>query len=296
MSTEYGYCIADVFTRAPFGGNQLAVLPDARGLSDRRMQDVAKEFGFSETTFVFPPDDPRNTRKVRIFTPASELPFAGHPTVGTASVLATQGHVDVTRTGGTLILEEEVGPISVEVDGAFSRFTTTAPFESPGSGPSPEAVATALSLPEEDIVGCWYGSVGLRFCYVRLKSRESVDRAVLNRAGWSAGIAGGWSPHLYVFAVESRDQDHIYARSFVPALGVEEDPATGSAAAGLAAGLARRRAGVHTALSLRIHQGVRMGRPSVIEATAHIRDGRLQRVSVGGFTTVVARGVLTLPS
>jgi trans-2,3-dihydro-3-hydroxyanthranilate isomerase len=292
---EYSFVIADVFTQTPFGGNQLAVFPDGRGLSEQRMQDLAREFGFSETTFVFPPEDPRHTCRLRIFTPTNELPFAGHPTVGTASVLATGGHVDVEAPTATLIIEENIGPVTVEITDTFSRFTTTTPFQAPQAGPSPKAVAAALSLAEEDIRECWYGSVGLEFCYVHLNSADSVDHATLDRAEWSAGIADGWSPHLYVFAGEFRNHGHLHARSFVPALGIDEDPATGSAAAGLVAMLAQRSTEANADHHLRIDQGIRMKRPSLIDTTAHTEQGRLTHVTVGGYTTVVGQGTITLP-
>ena len=292
MKREYEFLIADVFTQKPFGGNQLAVVPDARGLSERPMQEIAREFGFSETTFVFPPEDSAHTRRVRIFTPTDELAFAGHPTVGTASILAT-GYLDLAAPNATLILEENIGPITVEIDGAYSRLTSTTPFEAPLDRPSPKAVAAALSLSEDDVVDCWYGGVGLGFCYVQLTGAEAVDRVDIDKAEWSTSIAGGWSPHLYVFAGDLRDNGRLQARGFAPALGVEEDPATGSAAAGLVASLVQRSTAASSDLRLRIDQGVRMGRPSRIDTSAHARHGHLTRVTVGGYTTVVATGTIT---
>jgi trans-2,3-dihydro-3-hydroxyanthranilate isomerase len=292
MSREYAFVIADVFTQTPFGGNQLAVLPDARGMSPERMQDVAREFGYSETTFVLPPDDPRHTRRVRIFTPATEVPFAGHPTVGTASVLATQGHVDPDLP---MVLEEAVGPISVDVDGTFSRFTTSAPLRQPANEPPRAALAAALSLSEKDIEDCWFADLGVDFCYVRVDTAGTVDRAVLDHAQWAARIADLWSPSLYVFAGDFRDGGRVYARCFAPAVGMAEDPATGSAAAGLIASLAHRGTAADTDVHLHVDQGVAMRRPSLIEATALMAGGRLEHVTVGGFTTLVATGTMNLP-
>jgi trans-2,3-dihydro-3-hydroxyanthranilate isomerase len=288
----YEFHLADVFTTRRFGGNQLAVLTDARGLSDAEMQAVAQEFGFSETTFVLPPDDPAHTCRVRIFTPAEELPFAGHPTVGTAAVLAA-----VRGTGdGRLVFEEGVGPVAVDVAGTHSRLTVTAPFRSAEPGPAPAAVAAALSLAAEDVAETWFGGVGVPFGFVRLSGREAVDRAVLDRAAWRAGLAGAWSPHLYVFAGSFTPGAHLYARSFVPDIGIGEDPATGSAAAGLVASLARRAAagGGDGEVTLTIDQGVAMGRPSRLEAAAAVRGGEVASVSVGGHTVLVGRGTLTL--
>jgi trans-2,3-dihydro-3-hydroxyanthranilate isomerase len=289
MSREHAFVIADVFTQTPFGGNQLAVLPDASGMSPERMQDVAREFGYSETAFVLPPDDPRHTRRVRIFTPATELPFAGHPTVGTASVLATQGHVDPDLT---MVLEEGVGPIRVDVDGTFSRFTTTAPLRMPADVPPRAALAAALSLSEVDIEDCWFADLGVNFCYVRVDTAGTVDRAGLDHAQWAAKVADLWSPNLYMFAGDVRDGGRVHARCFAPAVGVLEDPATGSAAAGLVASLAVRGG---SDLHLQVDQGIAMGRPSLIDTTAHLAGGRLDHVTVGGFTTVVATGTITVP-
>jgi trans-2,3-dihydro-3-hydroxyanthranilate isomerase len=293
---DYEFFIADVFTQTAFGGNQLAVFPDARGLSDAAMQALAREFNFSETTFVLPPGDPRHTCRVRIFTPTSELPFAGHPTVGTAAVLATSKHVDAGATGGRLVFEEGVGPVTVEVNDTFCRLTLDAPpFQTPAHKPSASAIAAALSLSHDDILDCWYAGTGLNFCYVHLTSADTVDRAVLDRAAWSSGIADGWSPHLYLFAGDFCSGGRLYARAFVPAVGVSEDPATGSACAGLVASLAQRSPESDGEHGLRIDQGVGMGRPSLIDAAAHIGGGRLVRVTVGGFTTVVGKGTMTVP-
>ncbi|WP_163511576.1 PhzF family phenazine biosynthesis protein [Fodinicola acaciae] len=290
---RYEFVIADVFAQEAFGGNQLAVIPDARGLSERLMQSLANEFGFSETTFVLPPRDPCHTRQVRIFTPTQELPFAGHPTVGTASVLAADGHVPV-EPGQSFVLEEGVGPVTVETAGTFSRLIATTAFEAPYEQPPRQAIAASLSLDEKQLRGCWYGSVGLPFCYVHLDSIDSVDAAFLDQATWNAELANRWSPNLYFFAGELRDGASIYARAFVPAFGIAEDPATGSAAAGLVAHLAVHAPEPTGSYRVQINQGVRMGRSSFIECTAEKENGQLIRTSVGGHTTIMARGTLDL--
>ncbi|WP_158674626.1 PhzF family phenazine biosynthesis protein [Streptomyces hoynatensis] len=299
------FVLADVFTDRLFGGNQLAVFPDARGLSEAAMQELTREFNFSETTFVLPPEDPAHTCRLRIFTPAGELPFAGHPTVGTAAVLAARGADAGT---GRLVFEEGIGPIEVEVslrdrtggegDAArrvFSRFTVTAPLERAEPAPEPGAVAAALSLAPEDLVACWYAGIGVHFCYVRLSDRATVDRAVLDRAAW-AGASTGRAPGLYVFAGDFRAGGHLYARSFVPSLDAGEDPATGSACAGLVASLATSAPGEgEVTHALRVEQGVLMGRPSLIEATARTRGGRLESVSIGGATVLAGGGTIEVP-
>jgi trans-2,3-dihydro-3-hydroxyanthranilate isomerase len=287
---KYRFFIADVFTDKPFAGNQLAVLPQAEGISDVAMQSIAREFNFAETTFVLPPRDPRNACRVRIFTPKTELPFAGHPTVGTAAVLAHVGKLQP----GALVLEEGIGPVPVEVargDGLWhARFTIEKEVEVPSVRAEPAHAAAALSLPEAAVREAWYANPGVRFCFIRLPDKATVDRAVLDRAAWSRHFAQAWASNLYFFAGEKQ----VYVRMFAPALGIDEDPATGSAAVGIAGVLATRlpeRDGVFT---WHIEQGVAMGRRSTIEASAEKRDGRVAKVKVGGPTVVVAEGEMTL--
>lgn len=284
----YEYVLADVFTDRPFAGNQLAVFPRADGLSDATMQALAREFNFSEITFVLPPADDADFR-VRIFTPAGELPFAGHPTVGTAVALVAEGLAEP----GRLVLGEGIGPVAVDADGGFARLTITPALELPADVPPRPAVAAALSLPEDDVVDCWYASAGLRFCYVRLAA-GAVDRAVLDRAVWSKRIAGTWAPHLYVFEGEPSSGSELYARSFVPDLGVGEDPATGSAAAGLVASLAARASWPDGSHRLSIDQGVLLGRPSRILAGVEVAEGELRAVTVGGPSVLVGRGSMAV--
>ena len=288
------FTIVDVFSDRAFGGNQLAVFPSAEGISDATMQQLAREFNFAETTFVLPPLDPAHTCRVRIFTPRAELPFAGHPTVGTAAVLAS---LDGGRAGAErrFVLEEGIGPVTVVTDGRTARFHLWSPDrESAAESPPAAAVARALSLPETAVTRSWYAGLGIRFCFVQLADAGLVDRATLDKTAWAAGVADGWSPHLYLFAGECRDGARLYARMFAPALGVDEDPATGSAAAALVASLAADAPLADGGYSIRIDQGVGMGRPSLIEATARKEHGRLAEVTVGGHATIVGRGVMTL--
>lgn len=296
---SHRFAIADVFTGTAFGGNQLAVFPDARGLSDRAMQALAREFNFAETTFVLPPEDPRHTRRVRIFTPAAEIPFAGHPTVGTAAVLARLGLIEVPGGTTTVVLEEGVGPVAVDIvfDGAstVTRLTLETDVESPADRPAPEAVAAALTLPADAVVDAWFAGVGIPFCFVHLADRGAVDRAALDRATWAARFAHAWSPQLFLFAGETRPEGRLYARMFAPAFGIAEDPATGSACAALAGTLAERRPEGAGAFAWRIDQGVAMGRPSLIEAAAEKSDGRVTRIQVGGSTVIVGEGSMAVP-
>jgi trans-2,3-dihydro-3-hydroxyanthranilate isomerase len=294
------FALVDVFSDRPFGGNQLAVFPHAEGIDDRTMQALAREFNFSETTFVLPPGDPSHTCRVRIFTPYQELPFAGHPTIGTAAVLAgldagDQGARDDAAVR-EFVFDEGIGPVTVAVDGPTIRLHLRSPdYQTTDQPPPPAAVAGSLTLPEGAIAESWYAGVGLRFCFVRLAERELVDSAVLDKAAWKAGIADGWSPHLYLFAGDHRDGDSLYARSFAPAVGVDEDPATGSACASLVASLAHRSPEPDGTYRIRIDQGVAMGRPSVLDGTARKERGRLTDVAVGGHATIVGTGTMALP-
>ena len=221
-------------------GNQLAVIPHAEGLTDATMQAIAREFNFSETTFVLPPENPTHTCRLRIFTPRHELPFAGHPTLGTAAVLARRmdAHPSVRQR---FTFEEGIGPVAVDVDSDNACLRLRSPnYETTAESPPIHAIAKALSLRESDITESWCAGVGLRFCYVRLANFEAVDRAALDKSAWAVSDANGWSSALYVFAGEWRSGARLYARCFAPGAGVDEDPATGSACAGLVASLAER--------------------------------------------------------
>lgn len=282
------FTLVDVFTDRPFGGNQLAVFTDADGIDEPTMQQLAREFNFSETTFVLPPRDPANTCRVRIFTPAEELPFAGHPTIGTAAVLAGARGGEVS-----FVFEEGIGPVGVTAEGPMIRLHLREPaYESPAEPPPVPVVARALALPEETIVETWFAGIGVRFCFVRLADKELVDEAEPVRAVWKTELADAWGTILYVVA---GNDDELYARSFAPDVGVEEDPATGSACAALIASLAQRSGhdGEH---HVRVDQGVAMGRPSVLHGTATREGGLLTEVVVGGQATIVGHGTMTLPS
>ncbi|HZD38679.1 MAG TPA: PhzF family phenazine biosynthesis protein [Actinomycetes bacterium] len=291
----FEFTLVDVFTDRPFGGNQLAVFPDAEGIADATMQQVAREFNFSETTFVLPPRDPSHTCRVRIFTPRQELPFAGHPTVGTAAVLASREEGDVAER--RFLFEEGIGPVRITVEGRNIRLHLDSPdYQTTEEVLPAAAIAKALTLPEDAVAESWFAGVGLRFCFVRLTGPELVDRAVLDRAAWAAGIADAWSPHLHVFAGDLRDGGRVHARFFAPAVGVEEDPATGSACAAFVASLAQRSPEPDGTYRLHIDQGVAMGRPSKLEGTAHKRDGRLTEIVVGGHATIVGNGTMAVPA
>lgn len=271
---RHRFVIADVFTDRPFSGNQLAVFPDAARIPEAALQPIAREFNFPETTFVLPPRDPRHAARVRIFTPGAELPFAGHPTIGTAAVLVALG---LKKTA--FVLEEGIGPVPIEVAGNLVHLASERPVEQPPVKPS------LAGMEHEE---AWFASAGVPFCFVRLKDKAAVDRAA-----WLPQLASAWSPNLYVFCGE---EDRLYVRMFAPMLGIPEDPATGSGAVALAGVLAARAATRDGALSWVIDQGVAMGRPSRIEASAEKRDGKVVRVRIGGATRIAAEGEMEIPT
>ena len=295
---KYAFHIVDVFSSTPFGGNQLAVLPDAAGISAEGMQKLAREFNFGETTFVLPKNDPANTCRVRIFTPRAEVDFAGHPTVGTACALVMKQHEGLSDPI-RLILEENVGPVTVDVvqrNGEFhGTLTLSTKIEAPTDAPSPTEVAAVLSIEPAEVSQVFFAGVGLPFCFAQLSSSEVVDRAAINRAAWAATLSRAWSPHVFFFAGNLRDDGKLYARMCAPALGVEEDPATGSACAALVAAMASKPDFGGMAYRLSIQQGVSMGRRSEIEAEARKSGSVVASVSVGGSTAYIASGEIEVP-
>jgi trans-2,3-dihydro-3-hydroxyanthranilate isomerase len=295
---KYPFHIVDVFSSTPFGGNQLAVLPDAAGISADGMQRIAREFNFGETTFVLPKNDPANTCRVRIFTPRAELDFAGHPTVGTACAVVMKQHPGLNDPI-RLILEENVGPVTVDVvqrNGGFhGTLTLSARIEARTDAPSPTELAAVLSIEPAEVSQVFFAGVGLPFCFVQLSSSEVVDRAAIDRAAWAATLSHAWSPHVFFFAGNLEDGGNLYARMCAPALGVEEDPATGSACAALVGAMASKPEFGGTAYRLSIQQGVSMGRRSEIEAEARRSSGAVTSVSVGGATAYIASGEIEVP-
>jgi trans-2,3-dihydro-3-hydroxyanthranilate isomerase len=295
---RYAFHIVDVFSSTPFGGNQLAVLPDAAGISTEGMQKIACEFNFPETTFVLPKNDPANTYRVRIFTPRAELDFAGHPTIGTACALAMKQHVQAADPI-QLILEENIGPVTVDVaqrnGGLHGTLGLSGKIDAPTGAPPPADLAAVLSIDPAEVSQSFFAGVGLPFCFAQLSSNEVVDRAAINRVAWAATLSRAWSPHVFFFAGNLQDGGNLYARMCAPALGVEEDPATGSACAALVGAMASKPTSGGMAYRLSIRQGVSMGRRSDIEAEARKRDDGVTTVSVGGATTYVASGEIEVP-
>ncbi len=302
---RYRYYTADVFTDRVFGGNPLAVFPDGRGLSGAQMQRAAREMNLSETVFVLPPDDPAHSRRLRIFTPAVEMPFAGHPTIGTGYVLAAVGEIAVEEDYTHLVFEEGVGPVPVTIheDGRKPTLVQLSapvmPEFSAATAGRPE-VAAALSLAPGDLAGgaddIEAVSCGVPFLYVPVRDRAALARARIDAGAWQRALAESWAPSVFVFC---RDPElpgsDLRARMFAPALGVAEDPATGAAATALAGYLCARESAESGTFRWIVEQGFEMGRPSIIEVEAAKDEGAVSAIRVGGRSVLVCAGEMEIP-
>ncbi len=307
----YNYHTADVFTDTPFGGNQLAVIMDARGLTDEQMKDIAREFNFSETVFIFPPANPAHTRRVRILTPGSELPFAGHPTVGAAFVLAVTGEIELTGDETRIVLEEGVGPVPVLIRSengrpVFAQLTAATIPEKGNETHDAAHIARVLSLDPEDIdtgeqqaIEPW--SAGVPYLLVPVKSLDALGRARIRVDLWEEKLRHCWAPEIFLFVETDGSRarggalngDGVFrARMFAPSLGIPEDPATGSAVASLGGYLGARSSRHEGVLRYTVHQGVEMGRPSRLELEVDVVQGAVAAVRVGGASVLVCSGVL----
>jgi trans-2,3-dihydro-3-hydroxyanthranilate isomerase len=291
---QYRFVTLDVFTDTRFGGNPLAVFPDARGMSDAEMQALAAEFNLSETTFVLPPDDPANSARVRIFTPKVELPFAGHPNVGTGFVLAAE------RGGDVLRFEEIAGLVEVSIARDAAGAVTAATIAAPqpltlGAEFTPVQLAGCASLEPWEVVTENHrpvqASVGNRFVLMEVKpaalTRAAPDTAEFRRVARTIPELAERAA-LYLYA---HDGATVRARMFSPSLGVGEDPATGSAATPLAALLLQLSGAAEGAWD--IVQGVEMGRPSLLRTTARRGPDGI-RATVGGGCVRVLSGEAVL--
>jgi trans-2,3-dihydro-3-hydroxyanthranilate isomerase len=284
------YVTVDVFTDRAFGGNPLAVVLDAQGLSTAQMQAIAREFNYSETTFVLPPRDAGHDAEVRIFTVNSEIPFAGHPNVGTAFVLATRAKSPPAR----LLFEEKAGLVPVEIlseGGKVLSAELTAPQALKRLTPfSAEQAAACLSLSAADVRTDRHAphviSVGLPFLAVELASREALRNAKPNPDAFAKTFPVDESDAVYFYTRDVPDSEKpcdVQARMFHPgASGLSEDPATGSATAAAAALLAELDSRADGELKLRIRQGVDMGRPSLLLTRVVKRGGKVVSAHVGG--------------
>lgn len=292
--TPLVYHLVDVFTEQQFGGNQLAVFPDAAGIDAALMQQIARELNLSETTFVMPPGDDAADFRVRIFTPAKEMPMAGHPTVGTAYVLQQISMIEAT---GVVRFEEGVGIIEVALH-ADGLITMRQPLPTFGPVRDDRAdIAAMLALDVSDLDDRYpvqVVSTGVPFTYVPLRSLAALRRARLRLDVWERVLKGHEGDSVYVFTTETQNPDAaVQSRMFAPPIDIPEDPATGAACGPLGAYLVQY--GIAAAGATIINdQGIEMGRPSRIFIDIE-RDGdTFTRVSISGKCVYVGRGALTL--
>jgi trans-2,3-dihydro-3-hydroxyanthranilate isomerase len=296
---RYKFLQLDVFTNRPFGGNQLAVFTDARGLSGAQMQDLAREMNFSETTFVLPAEIPGAARKVRIFTPSIEMPMAGHPTVGTAAALLQRGLVELPPSHA-LTLELGIGAVQVDVEprpeGApfvwmSHRMPQFSPYER-----SREAVASELGLEVEDVCEdppLEIVSTGVPFLFVPLVSLDAIGRARSEKAALNRLFEGIPPANMALFTQEVVGAGvDVHARMYSPHLaGISEDPATGSMAAPLGAYLAKHAVLPQQALvTFAIEQGLEMQRPSLIRVEVRRNGAEIIALRIGGESVIVGEG------
>lgn len=301
----YSFHTLDVFTDKRFGGNPLAVFPDAQGLSSEQMQRIAAEINYSETVFVLPPATETGDFQLRIFTPTQELDFAGHPTVGTAFLLATLYSPAQPQTEVMWQLEEPVGlvPVTLYYDGdtLIKTALTVAQLPQPGNDiPTPTELATLLGLRPDQICQTENApaaySCGLPFLFVPLVDREALAAIQFNLTQWQTLLADRWAHCVYCLAPADRHRSlkenaTLYGRMFAPGLGIAEDPATGSAVAALGGYLGDRLTTTGE-FTWQIAQGIEMGRPSQLELTLVKTAAGITSVKVAGRSVLVSSGTM----
>ena len=296
------YVTVDVFTDRVFGGNPLAVVLDAQGLKKPQMQAIATEFNYAETTFILPPRDPNHSAHVRIFTPRTEVPFAGHPNVGTAVAFARE----LEGKGGPLlerlVFEEAAGLIPIRLI-RQANAVVGAEFAAPehltvGSKVSVGDIAQCLSLNPAEINVTNHApqvlSVGLPFLVTEITTRDALRRAKPNALTHERVLPTLGTDAIYCYSRGATPQQ-LHARMFSPLDGIVEDPATGSAAAATISLLAALRPERDAEMSWRIEQGVEMGRPSLLKGRTEKRDGTVTAVHIGGIAVQVMSGLINTP-
>ena len=298
--SKYEYYICDVFTQQKFSGNQLAVITDAEGLSDHDMQNIAREFNFSESTFVFP-SEKKNTRKVRIFTPRSEVPFAGHPNIGTAFILAETGIFGDFAQSIDVVFEEKAGNVPIKINKDHCGYIwceLSAPAHlSLGKVATVDLASEVLSIEAGDInVTTHYpqvASVGLPFLFVELQSLEALSQAQIDLTKLQRLLQEGFPSYIHIYCRDVKDFD-IRCRMFAPLDGVPEDPATGSANAALIALLSHCDQRSDLEDKWKISQGSEIGRPSVLHGRAQKIGGTVNEVNLGGYSVMVCKGTISI--
>ncbi|MDJ0731406.1 MAG: PhzF family phenazine biosynthesis protein, partial [Crocosphaera sp.] len=270
------------------------------------MQKIAAEFNFSETVFILPSMVNNATKKLRIFTPTQELPFAGHPTLGAAYILGITDDYLKENDDLNIIFEEEVGLVTVKIKfennkPIYTELTSPQLPKFSYNIPSIEELASVLSLKIEDFRQDKYSpqavSCGLPFLFIPLHNREALKRIKLNSDRWQQILENSWASSLYVFCFEPENKgSNIRARMFAPGLGVTEDPATGSAATAFGGYLGIRETANDGVFNWRIEQGFEMGRPSIIEVKTEKIEGKINSIYVGGCSVLVSKGVMEIPT
>lgn len=298
---ELAYHLLDVFTDVPFGGNQLAVFLDGTGITPEMMQRIARELNLSETVFVLPPQDTANHFRLRIFTPGAELPFAGHPTIGTGFLLYQQGLIPA---GEAIRLEEGVGviPITVALQ-ADGRASVTMQQPVPQFGPVFEdraAIAATLSLTDADLIPelpVQMVSSGVPFLFIPVRTLDAVRRIKVRLDLWEQYLKNSVAPSMFVFTPQvEREGSTVHSRMFAPNMGIAEDPATGGASGPLGAYLLRYGlVPVEKADSIISEQGIEMGRASFIHISVSGTPDHITGASISGFSQRVGAGVLFVP-
>jgi len=297
------YHILDVFTERAFGGNPLAVVLEADRLSNGEMQSIAREFSLSETVFILKPQSPGHTARVRIFTPNREIPFAGHPTLGTAALLAELRMPIVNGERDAIIaLEEQIGSVRVGVrlragNAAYAEFDAPKSSSELEELKQPEIIAAALGLIPAELSFENHRPVVLRnstvFAYVPVANLEAIAKARVTSSHWPAAFSDRGVEGVYLYTRQCvRAHASFHARMFAPDMGVPEDPATGSAAVGFAR-VIHAYDGLPDGMHKRfIEQGLELGRPSTINLSILLHRGEIDVVRIGGSVVRVAQGTL----
>jgi len=291
--------VLDVFTDKKFEGNQLAVFPYAEGIDGDQMQKIAKEFNYSETVFITPTGE-KHSRNVRIFTPNSEVDFAGHPNIGAAMLLARIGEFSDTDQV-KIIFNEKVGKVPITINFHNSEPQkaefSTAKLPEEGNTPPLEIVAKSISLEPTDIVstGPASFSCGLPFLFIPIISKEKLKLASINLDEWEKNISKTWAPQLYLFTNQTEfDNSDFHARMFAPGLGISEDPATGSAVAALSGYISKHLQKNDGKFSFVVEQGFEIGRPSIIEMSFSHKSQKIESVKVKGNAVISSKGKMDL--
>lgn len=308
MDLTLDFVLADVFTRTPFSGNPLAVFPAAdERLSTAAMQRIAGELNLSETVFVFHPQSDTATFDIRIFTPKAELPFAGHPTIGTALVLDGLGMLQGGAGGGngatrTIVLGEGVGPVPVSLsrtsEGSVAELTSPRLPQNVPVEVSGDMAAALFGLDVGDIstgypIAAY--SAGVPFLFIPLRSREALSRVQLQAGLWTTHLASSSAPHVVAMVVGEADAGReADIRMFAPAMGISEDPATGAAVVAMAGYLFDNFAHDDGSTRWQVRQGFDMGRPSHLALTLEVSNGSLAVVRLAGSSVVVGRGSIDI--